>query len=404
MPSPHVTFRGDAIVLTGARVELTATGQADTLQVEAQGSLVASRSGSSAFYKAELKNLIPGNTYFYRLVNDTLRSAWHAFHVPAADSTLSFLYIGDIQDQTDGNTREVFPGIPKRYPEVDFWAFVGDVIERPTDIYWNYWYSTMDSIIPGYPVIAATGNHEYLKGLIKQLDPRWIHSFRFPENGPEDSKGRSYFVNYEDVCFIVLDTDGIQGAGSLWQHYFWLKEVLSTTDKKWKIIMMHHPVYSVRDSRINPGIRYVINPLIEKYGVQLVLQGHDHGYSRIAAKDDKGETICPVYIVSSLSPKHYAIGFNERHDRLGSGLSLYQHITVTGDSLHYQSFTVGEHELYDDLLIVSEGQTCRVRDNAKNIPEKLALPPSQARKVNIEKYDQKVKERESYKKTLRSRP
>ena len=395
----RISWRCDT-TLTEGWVELTQENTSDTLKLPAQGALVSSRSGHSAFYRTELSGLQSGATYHYRVVNAPHASAWYTFSIPQPDSALSFIYIGDIQDQVEGSTQDLFRSINRQHPEVAFWALGGDVIERPTDTYWSYWYSTMDSIAGKKPFIAATGNHEYLKGVIKVLDPRWTYSFSNPENSPKEFAGRSYVVNFKDLCYIVIDTDGIQGAVSLYRHRDWLKKVLSTCDKKWKIVMMHHPVYSVREGRNNFYVRYTFKPLFEAYGVDLVLQGHDHGYSRITTKTKNLQKRGPVYIVSSSSPKAYNIGFDRIHDRLGSNLQLYQYITIQGDTLCYKAYTP-EQELYDDLSLIHHGDKAAiVIDHAEQLPEHLELPPAyrNGKKVNLEKYRQKVKERETYKK------
>lgn len=396
----HISWRCDTTVTEGW-VELVQGNTPDTLKLPAQGELVSSRSGRSAFYRAELTDLLPGATYHYRVVNTPHASEWFTFSMPRPDSVLSFIYIGDIQDQIEGSTQDLFRSIHRQHPEVAFWALGGDVIERPTDAYWNYWYSTMDSLTGRMPFIAATGNHEYLKGVIKTLDPRWTYSFFNPANSPKDFAGRSYAVNFKDLCYIVIDTDGIQGVASLYRHRRWLKEILSTTDKKWKIVMMHHPVYSVREGRNNFYVRYTFKPLFEAYGVNLVLQGHDHGYSRITTKNKEQQKECPVYIVSSSSPKAYNIGFDRIHDRLGSNLQLYQYIAIHGDTLRYQAYTP-EQKLYDDLSLINNGTVTKIIDHAEYLPEHLELPPAyrNGKKVNLKKYQQKVKEREEYKKQL----
>lgn len=386
-------------LLTEAFVEIVKKESADTLRIEAEGEIVESRSGKSAFYSAEIQGLTPGAAYDYRVHNKQESSDWFTFRIPTVNSGLSFIYIGDIQDHTQGSTGEFFKEIHHQHPDVAFWALGGDVIERPTDEYWKYWHSTMDSIAGYTPFVAATGNHEYLKGAIKTLDPRWIHTFSNPGNGPKGFTGRSYSLDFEDLCYIVIDTDGIQGPQSLYRHRAWLKQVLATTTKKWKIVMMHHPVYSVRDGRNNYYVRWTFKPLFEKYDVNLVLQGHDHGYSRITTKTDDQQKQCPVYIVSSSSPKSYNIGFNPIHDRLGSNQTLYQHIMIQGDSLQFKTFTP-DHEAYDDLTIVNTGNgRSQVIDHAASWPESLELPPAYRNgKVNLEKYQEKVKEREERKK------
>lgn len=391
-------------ILTQGNIEITQEGSKDTLHLHATGAIVKSRSGKSAFYKVQLSGLVPGKSYAYRVHNNALASRWFSFHMPKTEDNQSFVYVGDNQDYENGNSHQLFQNIHKRYPNVAFWALGGDIIERPTNAYWSYWYSTMDSIAGQVPLIAATGNHEYLKGITKTLDSRWTYSFFNPENGPNGFIGRSYYVDFKDICFIVIDSDGIQGPVSLYNHRVWLKKILSATTKKWKIVMMHHPVYSVREGRSNYYVRWTFKPLFEKYGVDIVLQGHDHGYSRITTKNGQKKQT-PVYIVSSCSPKFYVIGFDQVHDRLGSNIQLYQHIAIQNDTLKYQAFTQ-DGQPYDDLAIIhTAGQTSTVVDNAVDWPEQLDLPLAfQNGKINLKKYQQNIEERKLYKKQLSTIP
>lgn len=362
-------------VLAPAMVELFQSGQSDTLQIGASGEVVTSRSGKSAFYRATADGLVPDVTYRYRVITGDSLSRWFDLRIPNETDSLSFISVGDIQDYEDGHTRQIFENIRARHPQVSFWALGGDVIERPKDSFWSYWYSTMDSLVTSTPVVVATGNHEYLKGAIKKLDNRWTYTFSYPHNGPNRFAGRTYSLDFKDVCFITIDTDGLQLPGDYLVVRSWLKKTLAASDKKWKIVMMHHPVYSVRAGRDNFLIRWTFKPVFEQYGVDLVLQGHDHGYSRITTKKTDGTKTTPVYVVSNCSPKLYSIGFDPIHDRLGSDINLYQYVTVKGDSLRLKSFTT-DHQLYDDIVVVKQADQVSVLDKAFGISERLELPES----------------------------
>lgn len=364
-----ISWRCDTAVRP-AEVELFSDRDSNILRIPATGKVITSRAGKSAFYRASLDGLQPDNTYHYRVRSNDSVSSWYTFRTQDTRNGTNFLFIGDVQDKENGHSVDNFRLLHAAFPRAAFWAFVGDIIERPTDAYWKYWFNTMDGVTPSIPIVAATGNHEYLKGLPKTLDPRWTSTFVNPGNGPEGFEGQSYYLNFPDLCYIVLDTDGIQGPQSLYRHHRWLIDVLENNRKRWTVVMMHHPVYSVRSGRANYYVRWTFRHIFEKYHVALVLQGHDHGYSRISSRDKAGGTVTPVYIVSSSSPKVYAIGFDKIHDRLGANLLLYQYIQAGKDTLRYRSYTYGR-ELYDDLIITPDG---RVTDCARDIPERLEFP------------------------------
>lgn len=389
-----ISWRCDTVPRKGY-VELWNLLRGDTVKIEAQDTLIQSRSGKSYFYNAFLTGLVADSKYRYRVVNGENKSKWYSFDLPNEKDSVTFITLGDIQDTIGGNTKNIFQDIYQRYPQTHFWAFDGDIIERPMDSYWNYWFECMDSINQTVPIVAATGNHEYLKGVRKTLDSRWTSTFKNPSNGPVGFQGRTYLLSFKDMDFITIDTDGLQTPFDYLRVRRWLDKVLEKSDKKWKIVMMHHPVYSVRSGRDNTFIRWTFKPVFDKYQVDLILEGHDHGYSRIVSRNKDKELTTPVYVDSNCSPKHYPIGFEKIHDRLGSAISLYQYITLKGDSLSVKVYTT-RHELYDDILIVkAQGTPTKVYDNAKNFPESLQLPADYKnwKKKKLDKYEKEKQQR-----------
>jgi predicted MPP superfamily phosphohydrolase len=62
----------------------------------------------------------------------------------------------------------------------------------------------------------------------------------------------------------------------------WLEGVLKESTAKWKIAVFHHPIYSSGGEHGSDlGLRSRIEPLLTRYGVNVVLSGHDHVYERV---------------------------------------------------------------------------------------------------------------------------
>lgn len=62
----------------------------------------------------------------------------------------------------------------------------------------------------------------------------------------------------------------------------WLESVLKESAAKWKIAVFHHPIYSSAEAHGSDlGLRRRIEPLLTRYGVNVVLSGHDHTYERV---------------------------------------------------------------------------------------------------------------------------
>lgn len=84
------------------------------------------------------------------------------------------------------------------------------------------------------------------------------------------------------VEFFVLDANR---PGDEEQLAF-LREALSTSDAPWKVAVFHQPPYSCGRYTGTSDLRALWVPVLKEGGVDLVLNGHDHGYQRFAPIDD----------------------------------------------------------------------------------------------------------------------
>lgn len=346
-------------------------------QIPATGRLIETRAGRACYYTASLHGLAEGEHIYYRVQTGAKVSPEQSFSMPTGlEQMTSFVYLGDVQDPNGSVSDGCFAilrdsVIAQR--RVDFIAGAGDQIEGPTDAYWQIWYTALgDSLPSSMPMIFSTGNHEYLKrGFMRELDPRWTAQYNYPTNGPEDFEGRSYYIDFPLLRFIVLDTTDINDPMAIIRHRSWLMSTLRSSAQPWQVVMFHHAVHSVRAGRSNLVMSTIFGPILEEYGADLVLQGHDHAYSRIACRSEEGKLQTPLYAISTSSPKVYRNGFDPIHDRLGSGMQLYQLIDLTPERLDYRSYQYSG-ELYDHVAITRAGDGLApqpITDLARDIPE-----------------------------------
>lgn len=344
--------------------------------IPAQGQLVETRNGRGCYYSAQIHGLKPGAQVEYRVRVGQLQSDVQRFTMSRdLDQELRLVYLGDVQDPTGEMSREHFAYlrdsvIPTFRPHL--FAAAGDQIEGPTDTYWQVWYDALAGMQQTIPMVLATGNHEYLKrGLMRELDPRWTAQHHYPNNGPEGFEGRSYYVDTPIARFIVIDSNDINDPMAIIGHREWLASALRSSAQPWQIVMFHHAVACVREGRSNLVMQYTMRSVLEEWGADLVLQGHDHAYSRWSLRGDSGELVAPVYIISTSSPKVYRNGFDPIHDRLGSGLRLYQTISLTPSRIDYRSYQY-TGEPYDHIEIQhahGQGGKHRIIDHAQGWSE-----------------------------------
>ena len=85
--------------------------------------------------------------------------------------TLSFLLLGDIHNSL---TNDQMAALSERHSDIQFWAQMGDWMERPYFYYEQMVYqSLLDTRLDSLPIVAIPGNHEYLKGVVKTLPEHW---------------------------------------------------------------------------------------------------------------------------------------------------------------------------------------------------------------------------------------
>ena len=353
------------------------TPAGDTSFVVPSDTLIYSRAGKAVYYKAELNNLNVG-TYRYSIAAEDTATGWHKFEIKPFHSA-NFVIIGDVQDEPGGSSADIFRAIDSLNPNADCWAFVGDIIERPTDAYWQYWFSTMDSVNYTKPIIAATGNHEYLKGVVKHLDTRWTSIFANPLNGPHRLKRTSYYIDFPHIRYIVIDTDGINSFSDYTIASAWLRRVTSVNSKKWNILMMHHPIHSASQGRENVILNLILRHSIDNTDV--IIQGHDHNYARRFSRSDT-IPVTPVFVVTSTAGKYYLPKVNPADDRILSGHPVYNTMRINGDTLTFRTFAAEDNTLYDQFTIVKNDTSTTIIDQTPDVPEIIDLPDRYKNKEN----------------------
>ena len=379
--SRNVSWQCDT-VLKPSFLELVNIERGDTTRIEADGEVFASRNGKAAYYVARLRQLQPGSSYRYRAVSGGMVSDWYDFSTRAADSDrFSFLFVGDVQDTIGGIANRLLREALAHHPECEFLVCGGDLTDRPTNQHWAETFRTLDSIGQALPILNVTGNHDYLKGVIQRLERRFPLVFSYFLDSMVDDN-MVYTLNYGNTQLFVLDSN--REFPYLWIQRQWLEEQLSQSKAMWKILVLHHPLYSLKGENNNIIQRWMFDDLVSQYGVALVLQGHEHAYARMTSHYKNDVPAAPVYTVSHCSPKNYRIHFDERFDKFGISSRYYQIINVHGDTLAMATYDANTHALYDSLMIlvnpVKNYQWRPVVDLGKGIPEFMEFTPAPGNK------------------------
>jgi 3',5'-cyclic AMP phosphodiesterase CpdA len=82
-----------------------------------------------------------------------------------------------------------------------------------------------------------------------------------------------------DVQLFVLDSNRVDRAQTRW-----LRAELAASHAQWRIAVFHHPAWTCGRHRSNRAVRASWVSLLERFGVRLVLSGHDHNYQRFRSR------------------------------------------------------------------------------------------------------------------------
>lgn len=257
-------------------------------------------------YKVHLENREPGSYWYFRVGNkDTGFSDVGSFKIEEAKTDkLTFMHLTDCQEgNQSGYTRwaKVLECAYKMYPESKFVAFTGDLTNDShahlNMMQWNWGLGEPKKNLLNTVIMPSAGNHdEWPYSFTDRFDIKWADYIKAGDKHPDTGKvitdgtidektGGCYTFEYgDDIIFINLNTNDTNNEIDFTSQLNWLKKQLETyKDKKWKIVQLHKGLMST-GNHTNDGevdwLRDILPPLFAEYKVDLVLQGHDHVYTR----------------------------------------------------------------------------------------------------------------------------
>ena len=393
-----VTFRTDTRQLT-SQLQLAVALDGPQLDkaarvIEGIPLSLETENGAALFHQVRLHDLQPDTAYVYRVKGTDGWSEWLQFRTAAEGfKPFSFIYMGDMQNDilslASRSVRQALQSVAN--PALIVHA--GDLVSQRDDLVhddqWGEWNQAGGFHYGMIPQVLAAGNHEYLDSFnpdgseSRTLGPHWSRQFALAQNGVEGLKSTTYFVDYQGVRFIVLDGTSALDMGTLAQQTRWLEQSLKTSRARWNIVVSHQPVFTCARPEDTEPLKLAWKPVFERYAVDLVLQGHDHCYSRVTDEAGRvaskaaragGKIQGPVYMVSVAGSKMY--GLNDRAqqqpDRSAEETQLYQTIEVQDSRLKVRSYTAAG-TLYDAFDLERDARNRNhLREPVKSLPAERA--------------------------------
>jgi hypothetical protein len=230
---------------------------------------------------------------------------------------------------------------------------------------WADFMNNIQTAASSIPWMTALGNHEseWNNGPLGYAS--YQTRFNLPPTGSwkPEWQGNWYSFKVGSGLFISLDANDVvyandssanpaNSSDALYIHGYsggaqtaWLQQTLAASkldpDIDWIVVFFHQPVMSSSSSGAGGdlGLRQTFMPLFDKYGVDLVLCGHDHDYERtyLVKGTDPGTELRPTVVSTDLDSVDTADG--HLHMVIGGG-------GTSGHDDVYGTDTIGSNPVY----------------------------------------------------------
>jgi predicted phosphodiesterase len=203
----------------------------------------------------------------------------------------------------------------------DFVTMMGDNIyggHKPKDFERKFEEPYKPLLDAGVKFYACLGNHDNSNETLYKP---------FNMNGQ-----RYYSFKKGDVQFFVLDSNYMDST-----QLDWIQHQLSESNAKWKVAYFHHPLYS--DGKFHGpdvDLRNILMPIFEKYGMNMVLSGHEHIYERF-----KPEGGIYFFLVGNSGELRYG-NLRPGSQIMAKGFDTdrtFMLMEVAGDKLYFQTIS-----------------------------------------------------------------
>ncbi len=250
-------------------------------------------------HELEVHNLEPNTKYYYQIqsqqgilkeVNDDLY--FKTAPLAGTDFPVRAWILGD-PGTANNNARAVRDAYYNYVGQehTDIMLFLGDnAYGIGTDE--EYQYAVFENMyedkLKNTVAWSTLGNHDGASASSAAQTGPYYDIFTFPTQGEAGGIASGteayYSFDYANMHFIVLDSyDSDRSVGGA--MYSWCQADLQNTAAEWIVALWHHPAYSMgshnsdTEGRLK-DMREHFLPLLEMYGVDLVLSGHSHSYER----------------------------------------------------------------------------------------------------------------------------
>lgn len=253
-------------------------------------------------HEIQISGLNPSTTYYYSIgSNSTILSQgtnnfFQTLPPSGQEGAYEFLVLGDAgtgyQEQIDAKNAVLAYHGSTHFDGV---ILLGDNAYQSgfdSEYQDNFFGNKYNEIFENTVIWPAPGNHDYNNHIPFSPSPAYFDIFNCPTNGEcggvPSGTDKYYSFNYGNIHFVSLDSydvpRSVDGAMATW-----INQDLAANTLPWVVVYFHHPPYT-KGSHDSDNtffldgelvdMRENIMPILENYGVDLILSGHSHSYER----------------------------------------------------------------------------------------------------------------------------
>lgn len=239
--------------------------------------------------QVNIKNLKPNTKYMYRVYNGNGKKSQVFEFTTQPKGDFTFVLAGDPQIgagkfYADRDKWEKALGtIKKQVPQMSFLYSLGDQINEYTsksELEYSGYIERENA--KGITFATLIGNHDSQANSYSQ-------HFALPNVQAEGATeaGSNYYFVYNNTLFIQLNSNNMNTA----EHKATIEKAIEMTKNqniKWKVVGFHHAIYSAATHANDDDIikrRAEYPALMKQYGIDLIVAGHDHVYTRSRMMD-----------------------------------------------------------------------------------------------------------------------
>ena len=258
---------------------------------------IANDSTIGTDHSVTIEGLSADTRYFYSVGNSNssfssdANQYFDTHPIPGTTSPTRIWVLGDsgTADSKAASVRDSYVGY-NGDSHADVWLMLGDnAYNTGTDTeYQNAVFDMYPQTLKNSALWSTLGNHDGHTADSDTQSGPYYDIFSFPtaaESGGIPSGTEAYYsFDYGNIHFVSLDSYETARFSSAAME-IWLQNDLAATTQEWIIAFWHHPPYTKGshdsdEERRLVDMRETFVPILENYGVDLVLSGHSHSYER----------------------------------------------------------------------------------------------------------------------------